>query len=774
MQSTSTTWKDIVQDGNFILNTRLVINGTTYTEISAPEISSGLFPGTLSVGNCTAACLKVSIRNAGAIPKSAAVLVEKQVISADRQTESEWISAGTFYICHREKDYKTGLLTLECYDAMLKANEPLFLDDVERDLTGWPLPMSTVVSYIAGRMGVQVDGRTTIRTESRYSISGHEGRTMMEILGFIGGVHGGNWIITPENKLRLVPLASAPEITEEIANRVWFQTDDGRSIRKVTVVDEESGEHGENWGYISDGQLQMIDHDPMEGIVEVSAILGSLLTTEDVTISRVTMIDDLESIEYTSGTDAGYTLRVDGNPYVTQEICDDLAQTLIGIEYCPLEMTQAIFDPAAELGDPIIYFDKARGILVNVDANMNVAFRARIEAPYEREAEDEYPYRSQQEKTALTAKQAAAAAEDAATKATNYLSRDDTGMMVANMTDGTRYTPSTVPSGIRNVYIHDDAVYIRNGTDVLASYGATTKIGPQSAPHIDITNGAVEVSGGSSSNDSVTMGAQAASTETRTDVYTVGIYDSSDEDAVSNVIEIALPYELSAGTITIDVGGSSTHTLTAGTSSYYDGTDYGYSYDGSYTITFTNKTSAELSISVQYPVNVLANYGLRVTTPGVSRIKVCSQVGQSVVSEGGLYTNVNNGRFGLYDAKHEQWFIYSDSDGKVKIPSLVPRLLSTAKKTAPSTAGQWTSLSIDLSGWAVIAIFARVQNAVQYLLFFSAASKSKQYLSDNPSAGYMRGCFTADWGENKISVKCVNGSAYQNVYFNQVVGLVRK
>lgn len=73
--------------------------------------------------------------------------------------------------------------------------------------------------------------------------------------------------------------------------------------------------------------------------------------------------------------------------------------------------------------------------------------------------------------------------------ANNYISADNTGLMVANMADGNTYTPSNVPSGTKNTFIDEDSFQVRDGTDVLASFGETSQIGKDTANHqvIDTT-----------------------------------------------------------------------------------------------------------------------------------------------------------------------------------------------------------------------------------------------------------------------------------------------
>lgn len=71
----------------------------------------------------------------------------------------------------------------------------------------------------------------------------------------------------------------------------------------------------------------------------------------------------------------------------------------------------------------------------------------------------------------------------AAKVADNYLSADNTGIMVADMTDGNTYTPSNVPSGTKNTFINEDSFQVRDGMDVLASFGETSQIGSDGGNH---------------------------------------------------------------------------------------------------------------------------------------------------------------------------------------------------------------------------------------------------------------------------------------------------
>ena len=431
MQERDNLWAEYAE-GDFYLETIAVINETEYTEITAPIISRGLFQGSPSVGNCTAASLQLSIRTEDEIQRSAEVEIKKRLYAERGGTPSDWISAGTFYVSARGTDYSSDLVSMQCYDAMLKTRENYFPAEAPI-MEEWPQPMSDVVDAIAARIGVEVDPRTTIRTEARYVMGAPIGMTMMDVLSRIGEVHGGNWIITPDNKLRLVCLSelAPPDDLEE----------DGVPVIAV---------------------LQKLDRGRPLTITKVSFVSGN-------------SGDGDEAEEFYAGDDSGYTLTITGNPYASQDIADDLYATIGGLVYVPYTMDGAIYDPAAELGDTIVYNDIITAPIVQQNDTLDVAFRGQLGAPVDTNAEDEYPYLSEVERTEKTVMEAIAQVEetlaeevsDAAKKATNYIAQDATGLMVANMTEGTQ-TPSEATGN--NVLIDSQSVRVRDGTKDLATY----------------------------------------------------------------------------------------------------------------------------------------------------------------------------------------------------------------------------------------------------------------------------------------------------------------
>ena len=479
MQTRSSTWEMLALTGDFYLEAKAIIGETEYTAITAPVIDRALFQGSPTVGNCVAASMSVSIRTTDVFPKGAEVQIKMRLWNETRTVSTEWLPAGTFYIQKRQTDYSTGLVTLTCYDAMLKGAEMFCQNDPQVDLTGWPLPMSDVVDYIADRMGVDVDPRTTLLTGDAYEITATPSGQLNEALGHIGACMGGNWCITPEGKLRLVPLQNVPSSPAE-DTRAKLVTEMGTVYPRFAAVDSNNVEHYGEWA-LENGELVLTNDDPDPITdMEVRAILSRLGTSKNLTITGVTMTDDINSVSYTAGTDTGYVLAITGNPYASQAICTALYTALNGLEYHPFDAESTIYDPAAELGDAVYYRDIFRGRLMSEKATLGLAFHGNIGAPASQEVEDEYPYKTPAQKVL---EKSAAMADDARKEAVNYLSRDDSGIMVAPMTDDNRYTPSNVPTGVKNTFIDNDSFDIRDGRTVLASFGETSQIGKETENH---------------------------------------------------------------------------------------------------------------------------------------------------------------------------------------------------------------------------------------------------------------------------------------------------
>ena len=183
---------------------KVSIGGVEYgmASIASVSIERPLFRK-WSAGNACAAELNITFWPCETVPRMA------QIIPSCRETpDGEWTCLGTFYTDERAKE-TLGRQTLIAYDSMLKA-EAVWKPDQSLE---FPLKMTDAVTEIAALMGVSVDERTVVNDVYTIDYPANE-YTLRDVLQFIGAANLGNWIITRQNKLLLVPLfGSVPEET---------------------------------------------------------------------------------------------------------------------------------------------------------------------------------------------------------------------------------------------------------------------------------------------------------------------------------------------------------------------------------------------------------------------------------------------------------------------------------------------------------------------------------------------------------------------------------
>lgn len=103
-----------------------------------------------------------------------------------------------------------------------------------------------------------------------------------------------------------------------------------------------------------------------------------------------------DDIEYSAGTETGRTLTLNC-PWGSQEIANNILQSIKGFQYQPLTASGALIDPSAEIGDGI----SANGVysgIYSLGVNFNSNFPANVSAPADEELEEEHPYISKRER----------------------------------------------------------------------------------------------------------------------------------------------------------------------------------------------------------------------------------------------------------------------------------------------------------------------------------------------------------------------------------------
>lgn len=213
-QRTSELWKELWRTKNTRREYQFDVNGVIYgpdAEVSH-SVDSGLFEE-FGIGNAACSQLSVSLF-ADNIPRGATI--KRYVRLANGNLVSEWLPAGVFFTNRRAED--NGYWTVEAFDAMRKADVPWEPDQSLR----FPLPMDEAVKEFARIMEVEIDPRTSVShsyaidypvTDPDNPDPANNNYSIRQELQWIAAAHGGNWIITAEGKLYLVPLGSEPEET---------------------------------------------------------------------------------------------------------------------------------------------------------------------------------------------------------------------------------------------------------------------------------------------------------------------------------------------------------------------------------------------------------------------------------------------------------------------------------------------------------------------------------------------------------------------------------
>lgn len=211
-QQTSALWKSLWRTKGTTREYQFDIAGKIYgpdVEVTH-SVDSGLYEQ-FGIGNASTAKLTLSLF-ADSIPRAATI--KRYIRLRNGEQVSEWLSKGVFFTSHRSEE--GGYWTIEAFDAMRRAEQPW---EPDQSLE-FPLPMPDAVEEFARIMGAEIDPRTILNpaytidypASDPDSVAG-DYYSIRQELQWIAAAHAGNWIVTGEGKLLLVPLLSIPEET---------------------------------------------------------------------------------------------------------------------------------------------------------------------------------------------------------------------------------------------------------------------------------------------------------------------------------------------------------------------------------------------------------------------------------------------------------------------------------------------------------------------------------------------------------------------------------
>ena len=291
-----------------------------------------------AIGGAGMATLDLCLVPKGEIPRAAPVNVHCRLVSGKQYTS--WYSLGKFFISTRHK--QGNCLRLKCRDAMVKAGTP-YLEKTA--FTSWPVQCSRVVQEICQVLGVSLDTRTTL--DDGVKVEYPNELLLQEVLAMIAAAHGGNWIMTNEGRLRLLPFPDN---------------------RKESPSQEVGREYSCFTAYSTGTQM-------VSGVV----------------------LRDSAGNEFTGGNDTGVDLGAVCD-YATPEITAALYNKLNGARFRPYRIEGAYLSPLTEIGDSIRITLRDGETIPLVIGAMKVKlgsyFCPSIELGVQEDDEEEIPYQS--------------------------------------------------------------------------------------------------------------------------------------------------------------------------------------------------------------------------------------------------------------------------------------------------------------------------------------------------------------------------------------------
>ena len=415
MRYRTQTWKNIVERNRFAMETKLIIDGVEYTDISPPIIERAIGSKPLEIGNVISGSLRVNVLASGQFAPGAEVTVMARI--KDRTDTSEWKKFGVFYIDQQPYNPCTGLVEITAYDALKRAEQ--IYDTSALSPTIWNAPFYVIVEDIAEQLNVGIDPRVRIPDGMGYYLPNPatDGYSILDVLSGMAVCLGGNWIMTDEGLLRLIPLVGLTDysfkvidtlgygIVDRLGNQlVWRLTQGGETPTVDISTTVRPGTRPTSAVPIGGTDEEMSGAD--ETMI-VQVVLDKLSTSGTFSALRVALETGSKSLDdhyydkgsppssapsaSSSGVTASSWIIRGSSPYATYSAQTTLRDYYNGMHFCPFEAGGCICDPCAELGDQV-RIGSIRSVLASMKRTFGVLYRCDLGFPGSEELTAQYPY----------------------------------------------------------------------------------------------------------------------------------------------------------------------------------------------------------------------------------------------------------------------------------------------------------------------------------------------------------------------------------------------
>ena len=367
MRETSTLYRTLRAATGSLYEVNVVRGQTVYgmSQITSLTIHQSLLgdkPGPAVGGVVSARCAVTLQESSANWPRMASFEVKVRLCSEDGLQVSEWLSLGTFLTDQRSEN-KYGDLSIQAYDGMLMLDQ-YWTDRIPSGSmpASWPITAAAAASLLAQATGVQLDSRDVLDDTVAF-IGLDTLRTAREVWADIAAAEGCNAILTPENKIHLIPLTN---ISNEDRGAIAGVAIAGLAIVGVSDPSSVPGPGIENLGL----KVNRLETSPA-----LPAITGVILT-------------DPAGYDASAGASTGYVMRssCDYSDSGAAALCLSNVKDYV---YRPFAARDAHLDPAVELGDLII-FEEDRHQIMSIDWSIGAWITADIAAASELEVDHEY------------------------------------------------------------------------------------------------------------------------------------------------------------------------------------------------------------------------------------------------------------------------------------------------------------------------------------------------------------------------------------------------
>ena len=216
MIETSELYKQHFEAGS-IQEYKVVISGVEYDNsvlYDVPTNTQKLFDKeTFTVGSFHISELKIRLKiPSSSIETQAPIQFHYRYVSSDL-APSEWIQKFSGKISQRTK-FSEGVTTIQAKDKA--SNYTIFLDTDTSAITSYPASNRLVATMCATELGLVVDNIEDVYNGNNVEFPNEI--TVVAVLQNIAKLSGGNWIVTEDDRLRLVVLEDTNLIKSDFSD----------------------------------------------------------------------------------------------------------------------------------------------------------------------------------------------------------------------------------------------------------------------------------------------------------------------------------------------------------------------------------------------------------------------------------------------------------------------------------------------------------------------------------------------------------------------------